>query len=116
MLKGRITAHQAHTRWYNGATLKGLRVLLMLLSHLLLHVGRVLRPRAPHAHELGLGHELHPRARHPHWHAALVIKTDMHAHAHAHKHVRARTHTHTHTHTHTQRSKLVSMRATTLSI
>lgn len=43
----------------------------MLLCHLLLYVCRKLWPRAPHAHELRLTHELHPGSLHSHRHPTL---------------------------------------------
>lgn len=46
-------------------------VLLVLLSHLLLHVSSVLGSGWSHAHELGLTQELDPRRLHPKSHATL---------------------------------------------
>lgn len=46
-------------------------LLLMLLSHLLLHVGGVLRSGWSHAHKLGLTQELDPGGLHPESHATL---------------------------------------------
>lgn len=46
-------------------------ILLMLLSHLLLHVSSVLGSGWSHAHKLGLTQELDPRRLHPKSHATL---------------------------------------------